>query len=64
MIDRCHIQQYRVLIPYRMTLETEENYITVADKLCMGRASTGVDRRRGLPNNRLQNYANIPDFHP
>jgi hypothetical protein len=47
-----------------MTLETEENYITVADKLCMGRASTGVDRRRGLPNNRLQNSVDIPDFHP
>jgi hypothetical protein len=30
----------------------------------VGLASTGVDRRRGLPNNRLQNSADIPDFHP
>jgi hypothetical protein len=27
-------------------------------------ASTGVDRRRGLPNNRLRDPAGIPDFHP
>jgi hypothetical protein len=47
-----------------MTLGSEENYINVADKLCMGRASTGVDRRRGLPNNRLRDSANIPDFNP
>jgi hypothetical protein len=47
-----------------MTLGSKENYITAADKLCMGRASTGVDRRRGLPNNRLRNSADIPDFHP
>jgi hypothetical protein len=26
--------------------------------------STGVDRRRVLPNNRLQDPAGIPDFHP
>jgi hypothetical protein len=64
MINRCHIQEYRVLIPYRMTPGSEENYINVADKLCVGRASTGVDRRRGLPNNRLQNSTDIPDFHP
>jgi hypothetical protein len=47
-----------------MTLGFEENYITAADKLCVGRASTGVDWRRGLPNNRLRNSADIPDFHP
>jgi hypothetical protein len=47
-----------------MTLGSEENYINATDKLCVGRASTGVDRRRGLPNNRLQNSADIPDFHP
>jgi hypothetical protein len=47
-----------------MTLEFEENYINTADKLCVGRASTGVDQRRGLPNNRLQNSADIPDFYP
>jgi hypothetical protein len=27
-------------------------------------ASTGVDRRRGLPNNHLRDPAGIPDFHP
>jgi hypothetical protein len=27
-------------------------------------ASTGVDRRRGLPNNHLRDHAGIPDFHP
>jgi hypothetical protein len=47
-----------------MILVSEENYINTADKLRVGRASTGVDQRRGLPNNRLQNSADIPDFHP
>jgi hypothetical protein len=47
-----------------MTLGSEENYINATNKLRMGRASTGVDRRRGLPNNRLQNSADILDFHP
>jgi hypothetical protein len=47
-----------------MTLGSEENYINAADKLRVGRASTGVDRRRGLPNNRLRNFADIPDFYP
>jgi hypothetical protein len=47
-----------------MTLGSEENYINAADKLCVGRASIGVDRRRGLPNNRLLNSVDIPDFHP
>jgi hypothetical protein len=47
-----------------MTLGSKENYINGADKLCVRRASTGVDRRRGLPNNHLWNSADIPDFHP
>jgi hypothetical protein len=47
-----------------MTLGSKENYINAADKLCVGRASTGIDRRRGLPNNRLWDSADIPDFHP
>jgi hypothetical protein len=47
-----------------MALGSEKNYINAADKLRVGWASTGVDQRRGLPNNRLQNSADIPDFHP
>jgi hypothetical protein len=47
-----------------MTLGSEENYINAADKLRVGRASTCVDRRRGVPNNCLRNSADIPDFHP
>jgi hypothetical protein len=47
-----------------MTYGSEEDYINAADKLWVGRASTGVDRRRGLPNNRLRNSTDIPDFHP
>jgi hypothetical protein len=47
-----------------MTLGSEENYINAADKLRVGCASTGVDRRRGLPNNRLRDSADILDFHP
>jgi hypothetical protein len=47
-----------------MTLGSKENYINEVDKLRVGRASTGVDRRRGLPNNRLWNIADIPNFHP
>jgi hypothetical protein len=46
-----------------MTIESEENYINAADKLCVGRASTGVDQRRGMPNNHLRNSADNPDFH-
>jgi hypothetical protein len=46
-----------------MTLGSEENYINAADKLRVG-CSTGVDRRRGLPNNRLLDPADILDFHP
>jgi hypothetical protein len=34
------------------------------DKLRVGWAFTGIDRWRGLPNNRLQSSADIPDFHP
>jgi hypothetical protein len=33
-------------------------------QLSVRRASTGVDGRRGLPNNRLRDPAGIPDFHP
>jgi hypothetical protein len=47
-----------------MTIRSEENYINAADKLHVGSASIGVDRRRGLPNNRLWDPADIPDFHP
>jgi hypothetical protein len=47
-----------------MTHGSEENYINTADKLHVGSAFTGVDWRRGLPNNRLQNFADIPYFHP
>jgi hypothetical protein len=47
-----------------MTHGSEENYINTADKLRVGSAFTGVDRRRGLPNNRPQNFADIPYFHP
>jgi murein L,D-transpeptidase YcbB/YkuD len=47
-----------------MTLGSEKNYINVADKLRMGRVSIGVDRRRGLPNNRLRTFVDIPNFHP
>jgi hypothetical protein len=46
-----------------MTHGSEENYINAVDKLRVGLAFTGVDRRRGLPNNRLRNSADIPDFH-
>jgi hypothetical protein len=30
MINISHIQQYKVLIPYRMTLGSKENYINAA----------------------------------
>jgi hypothetical protein len=43
---------------------SEENYINAVDKLRVGRAFTGVDRWRGLPNKRVQNFADISDFHP
>jgi hypothetical protein len=47
-----------------MTLGFEEIYFNAVDKLRVGRASTGVDRRRVLPNNRLWNFTDIPDFQP
>jgi hypothetical protein len=47
-----------------MTLGYEENYINAAEKLRVEWASIGVNRRRGLPNNRLRDSADIPDFHP
>jgi hypothetical protein len=46
-----------------MTHVSEKNYINAADKLHVGWASTGVDWRRGLPNNRLRDPTDIPDFH-
>jgi hypothetical protein len=30
MIIRCHIQKYKVLIPYRMIIGSKENYINAA----------------------------------
>jgi hypothetical protein len=47
-----------------MTIGSKKNYINAADKLRVGWASTGVDQRRGLPNNRLRDPADILDFHP
>jgi hypothetical protein len=46
-----------------MTHGSEENYINAADKLYVGWAFTGVDQRRGLPNNRLLNSVDILDFY-
>jgi hypothetical protein len=66
-------QQYDKHVPYSIIQSTyslqnghgsEENYINAADKLRVGSAFTGIDRRTGLPNNHLQNSADIPDFHP
>jgi hypothetical protein len=51
-------------IYYRMTFESKEKLHQCSDNICVGRASTGVDRRRGLPNNRLRDPTGIPDFHP
>jgi hypothetical protein len=46
-----------------MTLGSKENYIhAAATRLEM--SFTGVDWRRGLPNNCLWDPAGIPDFHP
>jgi hypothetical protein len=47
-----------------MTFESKEKLHQYSGNLCVGRASTGVDRRRGLPNNHLRDPAGIPDFHP
>jgi hypothetical protein len=44
MINRCHIQKYKVLISYRMTLGSKENYINVAVNYAwdeLPQASTG-----------------------
>jgi hypothetical protein len=42
-------------------------YITAAEKLCVARAFTDVDRWRGLPNNHLrdkaQNFYSTPRIH-
>jgi hypothetical protein len=37
---------------------------SMQQQLSVRRVSTGVDRRRGLPNNRLRDPAGIPDLHP
>jgi hypothetical protein len=44
MINRCHVQQYRVIISYIMTHGSEENYINAVEKICVGWAFTGVDQ--------------------
>jgi hypothetical protein len=54
----------KYFIYYRMTFWSKEKLHQCSGNLCVGRASTGVDRRRGLPNNRLWDPAGIPDFHP
>jgi hypothetical protein len=36
MINRCHIQQNRVINSYIMTRGSEENYINIAEKLRVG----------------------------
>jgi hypothetical protein len=51
-------------IYYRMTFGSKEKLQQCSDNLCVGRASTGIDRRRGLPNNHLRDPAGISDFHP
>jgi hypothetical protein len=47
-----------------MTHGSEENYINAAEKLQVGWAFTGVDQRRGLPNNPLQDQAKNLDSIP
>jgi hypothetical protein len=55
----------KYFIYYRMTFGSEEKKLhQCSGNLCVGRASTGLDRRRGLPNKHLQDPAGIPDFHP
>jgi hypothetical protein len=44
MINRCHVQQYRVIISYIMTHGSEENYINAVEKIRVGWAFTGVDQ--------------------
>jgi hypothetical protein len=44
MINRCHIQKYKVLIPYRMTRGSKENYINAVANYAwdeLPQASTG-----------------------
>jgi hypothetical protein len=47
-----------------MTFGSKEKLYQCSSNLSVGRASTGIDQRRGLPNNRLRDPAGIPDFHP
>jgi hypothetical protein len=47
-----------------MIIGSKEKLHQYSGNLCVGRASTGVDRRRGLPNNRLRDPTGITDFHP
>jgi hypothetical protein len=47
-----------------MTFGSKEKLHQCSGNLCVERASTGVDRSRGLSNNRLWDPAGIPDFHP
>jgi hypothetical protein len=50
-----------------MTHGSEENYINASEKLRVGWAFTGIDQRRGLPNNPLwdqtENLDSIPRVH-
>jgi hypothetical protein len=50
-----------------MTRGSEENYINAAEKVRVRWAFTGVDQRRGLPNNPLwdqdENLEYIPRVH-
>jgi hypothetical protein len=57
MINRCHIQKYKVLIPYRMTLGSKEIYINAATNYAW-------DELPQASINRLRDPASIPDFHP
>jgi hypothetical protein len=47
-----------------MTHGSEENHINTAEKLRVWWAFTGVDQRRGLPNNPLQDPAENLDSIP
>jgi hypothetical protein len=47
-----------------MTFGSKEKLHQCSGNLYVGRASRGIDRRRGLPNNHLRDPAGIPDFHP
>jgi hypothetical protein len=41
-----------------------ENIYTNAVELSIAWAFTGIDRWRGPPSNRLQDSADLPDYHP